>query len=1123
MKRKTALFILLALILAMSVAVLLGSCNDKTWKVEFLVDGKTYYETTVTDGTVVNIPQINRTEDMTFNGWYLEGEIYREETVTVDRDMTFDAVWIRDYYDIYYVLYDGKNDIRNSKRFGRGTVEHLYDATRPGYTFLGWYLEGEKIEEITDATFKDSDAESITLFSKWEPAEYDIRLDARGGELNDKEITVTYGNVTDFPVPEKYGYTFAGWYNGYERVTDGKGKCLSAWSYTDVNELTANWEINTYLPGLSIYSSGTGYVLYRAFGEYESLTIPDYVTEIYEYAFNSNSNCKELLFAEGSKLTVVDDYAFYKSKIRSIVLPAGVVSIGDCAFMSCRDLESVTFEDGSKLDHIGNSAFEYCELLRSINIPDAVREIPAFAFRYCYSLYEFTVPEACVYISESAFGHCYALGSLTLSKNVGYIGKDAFLECYQLREIYNLSSLPLVAGDTAYGYVAYYATDIYDGAETVSRIVVDSDGFVFYDGSDGAVLLTAPKRNGELILPESCDGGGYVIGKKVFYYSGYTSVVIPDAVTEIGDGAFNFCESLATVTIGAGVTRIGKDAFLRCSALEKAEIATDGALTEIGKNAFAGCSLLTSFTVPVNVVNIGYDAFSGCVKLVTVCNLSSLNIVAGSDEYGGIAKHAVQVTTSLGEEGLYTTTKDGYVFFETESETVLTGYVGNAKVIELPETFNGKTYSIGGRAFYDSGVTSVSIPGGVKYIGDEAFMFCSDLSAVAISEGVERIGESAFLCCDKLVCVTIPASVTVVDYGAFDNCSSLKEVIFVQGSRLTSIEGRAFYSCSALERVVFDENSPLSEIGSEAFANDKNLLEFTLTRGVTSIKNSAFDGCIRLIQVRNLSALNVVAGATDNGGVAAYALNVYGESGSKLTQRGDYLFYDDGERVLLVKYDGSDAEIVLPEYDGKNYEVHAMAFDGNTTLVSVSIPSCVTKIGESAFEYCKALQSVSLTKGLVTIGKNAFYYCTALDSLFIPESVETIGDSAFRNCKLSQGLRFADGSKLKSIGKLAFYLTTVSSVTLPEGLEYIGERAFDPIHRLASIVLPSSIAELGNNAFGRENSYPEHIYFKGDESAWNSLVNGTDNADLPVYFYSAIAPAEEGNYWHYVNGVPTVW
>lgn len=169
------------------------------------------------------------------------------------------------------------------------------------------------------------------------------------------------------------------------------------------------------------------------------------------------------------------------------------------------------------------------------------------------------------------------------------------------------------------------------------------------------------------------------------------------------------------------------------------------------------------------------------------------------------------------------------------------------------------------------------------------------------------------------------------------------------------------------------------------------------------------------------------------------------------------------------------------------------------------------------------MTSVSIPAGVKYIGDEAFMFCSDLSGVTIGEGVQRIGEAAFRNCKLSQGLRFADGSKLKSIGKLAFYLTTVSSVTLPEGLEYLGEMAFEPIHRLASIVLPSSIAELGNNAFGRENSYPEHIYFKGDESAWNSLVYGTDNADLPVYFYSEESPAREGNYWHYVNDVPTVW
>lgn len=647
MRKRTVLFISFAFLLVLVAAAFMTACDGNTREIVFLIDGEVYFEATVKDGSVVAIPKIERTEYLTFKGWFLDGELYREDSVTVDRDMTFEAVWHRDYYDIYYVVYDGWNSALNPSRFATGSEVDLYEPTRPGYTFVGWYIDGERIEKLTDDVFNGSDAGSITLFSEWTPIECTVNFDAQGGDLSCEGMTVAYGERLDFPVPERYGYTFEGWFNGYDRVTDGKGMCLSSWSYTGVVELTAKWKINPSDTGLTILPSDSGYVLDWASDTSATLIVPDYVTEIGENAFESNTTCTELLFAEGSRLTVVGDRAFYKSKIRNIVLPAGVVSIGDKAFGSCPDLESVAFEDGSKLDHIGDRAFANCRSLRSVELPATIREIPSRAFIGCYSLYRFVVPEGCRYIFESAFENCYALASLTLSSDVEYIGNNAFSGCRQLREIYNLSALPLVAGDTAYGLVAKAATDIYTDADAVSKVVVTSDGFVFYDAEDGAVLVTALNGKGKLTLPSSYEGTGYVIGSGAFYYRGYTGVVIPDAVTEIGEMAFGYCASLESVTIGAGTTEIGENAFMFCSALKEVRLPEDSQLTKIGAGAFRMCSSLPSFTVTANVSDIGLFAFEKCENLLEVFNFSALDIVAGSEDHGGVALYAVNVYTSL--------------------------------------------------------------------------------------------------------------------------------------------------------------------------------------------------------------------------------------------------------------------------------------------------------------------------------------------------------------------------------------------------------------------------------------------------------------------------------------------
>ena len=72
------------------------------------------------------------------------------------------------------------------------------------------------------------------------------------------------------------------------------------------------------------------------------------------------------------------------------------------------------------------------------------------------------------------------------------------------------------------------------------------------------------------------------------------SVVIPDSVTSIGDGAFSGCSSLASVVIPDSVTSIGVYAFLDCSSLESVVI--PDSVTSIGSSAFQNCSSLESVT-----------------------------------------------------------------------------------------------------------------------------------------------------------------------------------------------------------------------------------------------------------------------------------------------------------------------------------------------------------------------------------------------------------------------------------------------------------------------------------------------------------------------------------------------
>ena len=76
----------------------------------------------------------------------------------------------------------------------------------------------------------------------------------------------------------------------------------------------------------------------------------------------------------------------------------------DYAFEFCQSLKSITIPND--VTYIGDSAFGHCKSLTSIIIPDAVTEIGNFAFAHCSALTSIIVPDSVAYIGDSAFYNC---------------------------------------------------------------------------------------------------------------------------------------------------------------------------------------------------------------------------------------------------------------------------------------------------------------------------------------------------------------------------------------------------------------------------------------------------------------------------------------------------------------------------------------------------------------------------------------------------------------------------------------------------------------------------------------------------------------------------------------------
>ena len=106
-----------------------------------------------------------------------------------------------------------------------------------------------------------------------------------------------------------------------------------------------------------------------------------------------------------------------------------------------------------------------------------------------------------------------------------------------------------------------------------------------------------------------------------------TSVAIPNSVTNIGDHAFSNCSNLASVTIPNSVTSIGDYVFYLCDNLTSVTI--PNSVTSIGERAFAGCRDLRTIEIPNSVTDIDFCAFYQCTSLASVVVPESLTRLGG--------------------------------------------------------------------------------------------------------------------------------------------------------------------------------------------------------------------------------------------------------------------------------------------------------------------------------------------------------------------------------------------------------------------------------------------------------------------------------------------------------------
>lgn len=396
----------------------------------------------------------------------------------------------------------------------------------------------------------------------------------------------------------------------------------------------------------------------------------------------------------------------------------------------------------------------------------------------------------------------------------------------------------------------------------------------------------------KLVIPESVKS----LGNKMCYGAkNLEEVVLPNNITVIPDYAFENCSSLTNINIPTSLVQIRANAFSQTAlkefiapeslkeiwlyAFKDAKELRNVELknvTEIGDMVFENCEKLESIVIPETLEEIGASVFGGCSSLQDI-DLPNKPLALDHNTFYGSAYYEDKSNWENGV--LYV---DNYLLAINSDFLNLSEY-------EVKEG----TIVIAINAFLNNAknLTKITLPEGLKLIGDKAFSSLYKLESVNIPSSVDTIGYNAFastgifnnstnwsdngLYIDgwlvnvqntkisefevkegtigvsngsdvsfipsrarKITKLTLPASLRYIGKNSFKQLTLIKEISL--GGSLEFIKEGAFAVCSSLEKVNLDECTNLALIGDQAFSQAK-ISEITIPESVLEMGELVFN------------------------------------------------------------------------------------------------------------------------------------------------------------------------------------------------------------------------------------------------------------------------------------------
>ena len=733
-----------------------------------------------------------------------------------------------------------------------------------------------------------------------------------------------------------------------------------------------------------------------------------------------------------------------------------VVGIDSCDGGST--LNTVKIE-GNTITSIGNNAFKDCTGLKSINFPSSLTSI-----------------------GENAFSGCINLtGDITLSSQITSLGSA----CFKDTAITGLTYASPVKIIPSY---AFYNTNITSLNFQTSEVTHIED-YAFGD----CTSLT------DVSIPEGVTN----IGQYSFYgCEGLKSVSFPNSLSSVGEYAFAECKGLQDVygLENTNLQSISKGLFCDDSSLKTALLPSS--CGSIGDEAFYRCSNIRTVVIPYSIKSIPENCFSyatGLTYFLVGNNDGSQDITSSPDtaEY----EYAYNQITSDGKDisipdSAITAGSNlnvyGFGTFNNEPSSIY-GFCEKNTIVKFHDLGDGggSTYADGIKVDTQTGYVTYVDP--TKNTGDRLEIPPTiggiEVKGIKSSNAFPIVNNEA----PHYTTIVLPDTCTYIGAGAFSNCSELENLI------------------AKAKTVDVDESIYL-------FHSD--LPDLKITGGITS-ENDLFNYIMK-----EPMPLNTSIDGSRSKYLPFYNVD-YADLGYSLAVKNI-----DGY-VTLTDYDPTYKDkltipsgiqrISLPANVLSNnpylqeliieeglLELDDYQFLGDENLTSVSLPSSLTKFGDSdgkpPFTGCTAL-------GKITFADGSAYSCDDYGVIMGPDSggsgkkiYEALeGNSAIGNYNVDSGVT--------SIDPYAFYnnayLSGINTANA-ESLTSIPEGCFSNCSALKSIVLGASVGAVNEYAFANGSQAKTDVYAANPKIKYNNLPFAGNKKDIIQYYFHG-TPEDDSN------------